>query len=90
MGGTVASVAEVKAAIDAAMAYVREGQEAVRAANDKLGEAQRSLAAAVDGSAHESVAAAQSALAQATTELDDCMTATLGAMEQAQTYAAAL
>ena len=86
----MASVAEVKAAIDVAMAHVQEGQEAVRAANDKLDAAQASLAAAVDGSAHESVAAARSALAQAATELDDCMNATLGAMEQAQTYAAAL
>jgi uncharacterized protein YukE len=86
----VASVAEVKAAIDAAMAHVQEGQEAVRAANDRLGEAQLSLAAAVEGSAHESVGAAQAALAQAATELEDCLSATLGAMEQAQSYAAVL
>lgn len=86
----MASVAEVKAAIDAAMAHVQDGQEAVRAANDRLGEAQLSLAAAVEGSAHESVAAAQAALAQAATELEDCLSATLGAMEQAQAYAAAL
>jgi uncharacterized protein YukE len=86
----VASVAEVKAAIDAAMAHVQEGQEAVRAANDRLGEAQLSLAAAVEGSAHESVGAAQAALAQAATELEDCLSATLGAMEQAHSYAAAL
>jgi len=86
----VVSVAEVKAAIAAAMAHVQEGQDAVRAANDKLSEARLSLAAAVDGSAHESVTAAQSALVQATTELDDCLRATVGAMEQARTYAAAL
>ncbi|MDQ7905600.1 hypothetical protein RB614_13850 [Phytohabitans sp. ZYX-F-186] len=86
----MASVAEVKAAIDAAMQHVQEGQEAVRAANEKLGEAQLSLAAAVEGSGHESVTSAQAALAQAATELDDCLTATLGAMEQAQQYAAAL
>ena len=86
----MASVAEVKAAIDAAMAHVQEGQEAVRAANDRLGEAQVSLAAAVEGSAHESVTGAQAALSEAAAELDDCLNATLGAMEQAQTYAAAL
>lgn len=51
-GVPVASVAEVKAAIDAAMQHVQEGQEAVRAANEKLGEAQLSLAAAVEGSGH--------------------------------------
>jgi hypothetical protein len=86
----VASVADVKAAIDAAMQHVQEGQDAVLAANAKLGDAQLSLAAAVEGSGHESVAAAQAALAQATAELEDCLTATLGAMEQAMHYAAAL
>jgi uncharacterized protein YukE len=86
----VASVAEVKAAIDAAMAQVQDGREAVRAANDRLGEARLSLAAAVEGSAHESVTAAQAALTRAAAELEDCLSATLGAMEQAQTYAAAL
>jgi hypothetical protein len=46
----VASVAEVKAAIDAALQQVSEGQLAVRAAGEKLGEAQQSLAAALEGS----------------------------------------
>jgi uncharacterized protein YukE len=86
----VASVAEVKAAIDAAMQHVLEGQQAVHAAGDKLGEAQSSLAAAVEGSGHESVTTAQAALAQAGTELEDCINATLNAVEQAQTYAATL
>jgi uncharacterized protein YukE len=86
----VASVAEVKAAIDAAMLHVQEGQLAVRCANDELGEAQLSLATAVEGSGHESVQAAQAALAQAATELDECLTATLHAIEQAETYVATL
>lgn len=86
----MASVAEVKSAIDAALGRVQDGQEAVRAANDKLGEAQLSLAAAVEGSGHESVAAAQAALAQASAELEECLTATLGAMEQARQNAAGL
>jgi len=86
----VASVAEVKAAIDAAMQQVQESQDAVLAANSKLGDAQLSLAAAVEGSGHESVAAAQAALAQAATELEDCLTTSLAAMQQAQQYAAAL
>jgi len=86
----VASVAEVKAAIDAAMQHVQESQDAVLAANSKLGDAQFSLAAAVEGSGHESVAAARAALAQAAIELEDCLTASLGAMQRAQQYAAAL
>jgi len=86
----MASVAEVKAAIDAALRHVEEGQQAVRAAGEQLGAAQQSLAAAVDGSGHEAVGAAHAALTQAATELDDCLAATVSAVEQAQAYAAAL
>jgi uncharacterized protein YukE len=86
----VASVAEVKAAIDAAIQQVGEGQLAVRLAGEKLAEAQQSLAAAVEGSGHESVNTAQAALTQAAQELDECLTATLAAVEQAQTYVATL
>jgi uncharacterized protein YukE len=86
----VASVAELRAAIDAAMQQVTEGQLAVRLASEKLAEAQQSLAAALDGSAHETVTAAQAALAQAALELEECLTATMAAVEQAQTYSASL
>ena len=86
----MASVTEVKAAIDAAMLHVQEGQDAVRSANEKLGEAQLSLAVAVGGSGHDSVSAAQAALAQAATELAECLTATVTAVEQAHTYVAGL
>ena len=41
----MASVAEVKAAVDAALQQVTEGQAAIQAAREKLGEAQQSLAA---------------------------------------------
>ena len=86
----MASVAEVKAAIDAAMQHVQEGQDAVRSANDRLGDAQLSLATAVEGSGHESVTAAQAALAQAATELEECLSATLLAVAQAESYMATL
>lgn len=86
----MASVAEVKAAIDAAMQQVSDGQMAVRLASEKLAEAQQSLAAAVEGSGHDSVNAAQAALSQAGQELEECLTATLAAVEQAQTYVATL
>jgi uncharacterized protein YukE len=86
----VASVAEVRAAIDAAVLHVQDGQVAVRAASGQLGEAQQRLASAVDGSVHDAVAVAQAALAQATAELDDCLTATSQAVEHAQAYAATL
>jgi hypothetical protein len=86
----VASVAEVKAAINAAMQHVQEGHDAAQVAGQKLGDARLALDAAVEGSGHESVAAAQAALAQATDELEECLTATLGAMERARQYADAL
>lgn len=86
----MASVAEVKAAIEAAVAQVGEGQAAVRAASEKLSEASQTMAAALEGSGHELVGSVQGALTQASTELEDCLAATLTAVEQAQTYAAAL
>ena len=86
----MASVAEVKAAIDAALQQVSEGQLAVRAAGEKLGEAQQSLAAALDGSANDAVGAAHASLSQADQQLEECLGATLLAVEQAQTYTATL
>lgn len=86
----MASVAEVKAAIEVALLHVQDGQEAVRAASDRLDEAQQSLSAAVDGSGHEAVNAAQAALSQASTELEECLAATLAAVDQARSYAATL
>jgi hypothetical protein len=86
----VASVAELKAAIDAAVQQVSEGQVALRAASEKLTEAQQSLAAALEGSGHESVAAAHGALSQAGSDLEECLAATLAAVEQAQSYVATL
>jgi len=86
----VASIAEVKAAIEAAIAQVDEGQAAVRAASEKLSEASQTMAGALEGSAHELVSSVQAALTQAGTELENCLAATVSAVEQAQTYAAAL
>ena len=86
----MASVAEVKAAIEAAVAQVGEGQAAIQAASEKLAEAAQTMAVALDGSGHELVGGVQAALAQAGIELQDGLTATLTAVEQAQTYAATL
>jgi len=86
----VASIAEVKAAIDAAMQQVTDVQAAIRAASEQLTGAQQMLAAALEGTGHESVGAAQAALAQAAQELEECLNATLLATEQAQSYVAAL
>ncbi|NNJ62705.1 MAG: hypothetical protein HKP61_17510, partial [Dactylosporangium sp.] len=45
---------------------------------------------ALEGSGHDTVAAAQAALGQAAQELEECLTATMAAVEQAQTYSAQL
>jgi uncharacterized protein YukE len=86
----VASVAELKSAIDAALQQISESQAAVQAAGEKLGEAQQTLAGALDGSGHDAVTAAQAALTQAAQELDDCLAATMVAVEQAQLYLSTL
>ncbi len=86
----MASVAEVKAAVDAALQQVNEGQAAIQAAREKIGEAQQSLAMALDGSAAEAVGAAHASLSQADQQLEECLSATLLAVEQAQTYTATL
>ena len=67
-----------------------ESQAAIQAAREKIGEAQQSLAAALDGSANDAVGAAHGALSQADQQLEECLAATLLAVEQAQTYTATL
>ena len=86
----MASVAEVRAAVDAALQQVTEGQAAIQAAREKLGEAQQSLAAALDGSANDAVGAAYASLSQADQQLEECLGATGMAVEQAQTYTSML
>lgn len=86
----MASVAEVRAAVDAALAQVSEGQAAIEAARQRLSEAQQSLAAALDGSASDLVGAAHASLSQADQQLEECLGATFVAVEQAQTYTAQL
>ncbi|MBO4210463.1 hypothetical protein [Micromonospora echinofusca] len=86
----MASVAELKAAIDIALQQIGDGQTAVQAASEKLAEAQQTLAGALEGSGHEMVEAAQASLTQASQELEECLAATLTAVEQAELYAANL
>jgi hypothetical protein len=59
---TVASVAEVKPAIDAALLHVQDGRSAVRVASAN---AQQTLAVAVEGSGHDAVSSARAALSYA-------------------------
>jgi hypothetical protein len=86
----VASVAEVKAAIDAALVHVQDGQAAVRVASDRLADARQTLAVAVEGSGHDAASAARAALTQGASELEDALSAMHQAVEQAQSYSAAL
>ncbi|GAB3842174.1 hypothetical protein ACFFMR_27715 [Micromonospora andamanensis] len=86
----MASVAELKAAIDIALQQIGDGQSAVQAAGEKLAEAQQTLAGALEGSGHTTVEAAQASLTQASQELEECLAATLVAVEQAQQYVSTL
>ncbi|MBW6435537.1 hypothetical protein KZ829_17495 [Actinoplanes hulinensis] len=86
----MASVAELRAAVEAALQQVTEGQQAIQAAKEKLGEAQQSLAAALDGSASDAVGAAHASLSHAEQQLEDGFNATVAAVEQAHTYTASL
>ncbi|MEH1015084.1 hypothetical protein V6U90_18465 [Micromonospora sp. CPCC 206060] len=86
----MASVAELKAAIDIALQQIGDGQAAVQAASEKLAEAQQTLAGALEGSGHETVEAAQASLTQASQELEECLAATLTAVEQAELYVSSL
>jgi len=86
----LASVAELKAAIEAAVQQISDAQLAVRGAAETLTEAQQALAAALEGGANELVGGAQAAVAQGVQELEECLTVTLTAVEQAQNYTATL
>lgn len=86
----MASVAEVKSALDAVIAGIGEVQATMRAAGEQLDTTLHNLAAAVEGSGHEAIGAAQAALAQAGSELADALAAAATAVEQAQTYQATL
>ncbi|MEV0897446.1 hypothetical protein [Actinoplanes sp. NPDC049802] len=86
----MASVAELRAAVEAALQQVTEAQQAIEAAKQKIGEAQQSLAAALDGSGNEAVSAAHASLSHAEQQLEDGFNATVAAVEQAHTYTANL
>lgn len=91
-GGTagMASVAEVKAMIDAALIEVSEGQQALHAAAEKLTQAQHSLAAATQGGAHDAITSSIGALENAVRSTEDALASTLVSVEQAQAYEASL
>jgi hypothetical protein len=84
------NVAEVKAAIAAAIQEVTDCQQAVHLANDKLEAAQQNLSIAVEGSQHDAVDTARAALFQCSQDLENCLAGTAAAVEQAQTYVATL
>ncbi|MFC4335861.1 hypothetical protein [Salininema proteolyticum] len=84
------SVSELKGAIDAALEQVRGGQAAINAASQSIELAQSGLGAVCNGTGHQAVLGAQSALAQAAVELEQSLAATNAATEQAEAYAASL
>lgn len=90
-GGTsMASVGEVKAAIDAANATVNEAQAIMRAAIEKLDEAAQQYNSALDGSGHDSVATAHRSVAHVKSELEEGIQSLNAGTEAAGQYSAAL
>jgi hypothetical protein len=89
-GAGVASIAEVKAAIDAAAHHAQEANQAFLAAKDKMNEAVSLLAIALEGSGHDSVAAALSHFSSAAEGVDEIVQDVLAGLEKAQSYGAAL
>ena len=86
----MASVAEVKAAIDAAVAKSEEAMAAARAAIEQLAEAQQLMAAAVDGSGHDSTQQAGHAYQHAKQQFEEGIQAIVGGNEAAAQYGAGL
>lgn len=89
-GSTMASVSEVRAAIDQALNLADEAAEATRVAINKLDESTSALAAALEGAGHESTAQAHAALAHAKQQLEEGIQAIAGGKELAQNYGAGL
>ena len=90
-GGTsMASVGEVKSAIDAANHQVAEAQAMLRAAIEKLGEVGQSYALAFEGSGHDSVATAQNAVSHVRDSLEENIQSLSAGIEAAGQYAANL
>lgn len=89
-GSTMASVAEVKAAIDAAMETADQAAAAARHAIETNNETMQMLAVALEGSGHDAVAQAQAALMDANQKFEEGVQAVMGAKESAEQYGATL
>lgn len=89
-GSTMTSIAELKAAIDAAMATADEATAAARVAIEKLNEAQQQLAAALEGGGHDAIHTANAALSHANQQFEEGIQAIQGSKEAAEGYGAGL
>jgi hypothetical protein len=84
------NVAEVKAAINAAVEETEQAQQATLLAQERLKEAAGHLAVAVEGSGHDAVDTARAALFQSDQDLQNGLHGMAAGIEQAQTYVATL
>lgn len=89
-GSTMASVGEVKAAIDAASHGAGEAQAMARAVIEKVNEVSQQYAAALEGGGHDSIAQAQNALQHSVQQFEEGIQAIAGAIEIAGQYGAGL
>jgi hypothetical protein len=90
-GGTsMASVAEVKAALDATTHAITEAQGLIQATTEKIGEAEGMALAAADGSGHDAVATGNAFLAQAKQDVEGALQTLQAAIESYGQYSAGL
>lgn len=85
-GTTMASVGEVKTAIDAANLKANEAQAMARGAIEKIDEATQQYAVALDGSGHDSVGQAHNAMAHAKQQIEESIQAIAAGIEAAGQY----
>jgi hypothetical protein len=86
----MASVAEVKAALDAANQKVAEAQQTLMAAKEHIEQAQSQALVAVDGSGHDSVTTGNAFLADAGAKVDETIQVLSAATESYGQYSAGL
>jgi hypothetical protein len=89
-GGSMASVAEVRAALDGVVHQANEAQGGLFAAKEKIGEAEQGAMMAAEGSGHDSVASGNAFLAQAKEKVDEALQLLEAAKEAYGQYSAGL
>lgn len=86
----MASVAEVRAALDGATHTITEAQGGLQAVKEHIEQARGQALAAAEGSGHDAVITGNAHLGDAGTKVDEALQVLQAAIESYQQYAAAL